>query len=1164
MIVRVRALLSSFHWQAWQAWLLCVTILLLVPSRARADDAGVDAGSAAIVDAGMTIATVSDAGTPFPERSAPMADVQKLEGLPIRAIDVIVDPNSLKRADAPALAGTGFKVGDPFRAEFARTALSSALSSGRFSDGRVEALAEGGGVHVRVHLVPRLLLREVFLSYGAGQALLDKDELLRECGFVKDSEIVPGTAEAAASKARSYIHRLGYRAATVDIVLGDFGDPVRVDASVHIDMGARSKITRRVFDVVRGDSKLAERPLRKYLVASDDFADEAQLEAADVELQGRLRASGWFDATVTHSLVQEGAGGLLLRVSSDLGARYIMRFEGNDHYDNDAVLGALGLEQETDRTPSHLADKLKTFYVVRGFLDAEVTIDERASQVSGPASNQVRAIAFRIDEHERVKVAKRSYACFQLSERERLDVAPRTGDGIGNEIDSFLEEDLPGSALFRSPRVGGAELAPEASVRGTRSEPIDINPRTTYAPAAYARATDHIQDLYRADGFLNAVVGPVQVIRRRCSPKSPIGTCIPIVLPPLNDDPCGMDPKGLPLAPPELDPAYTCVPDSQRGISCEKELTVRIPVKLGPRTYMYDAYFWGVRALSPSDLLRESGLVMGTPANNTKLDEARRAILQRYEEEGYAYASIRPSLEPSLDHSRARVRFEVAEGEKVFVRSIVIRGNTRTDESVIRRRIALEVGEAYRTSLVRKSQERIATLGTFSSVSIRLDEPFVPEKYKTVIVTVAERAPQVAELGGGFSTGEGFRILGEYGHRNLFHRAIAFNVSGQISYLPTPFILDEGLRKTFTDVLGDPGFDTRTGARVNGSLAFPETGLGPLFRGVLDLLFVHDLQRDYYVRKFAAIPSLTFTPIRELRFTVGPSIEYATPRLFVDGNVEEYIQRRIKEGTYSTDVGNALLVPDYPTVAFGQKITATWDRRDNSLDATKGTLVAFSAEHVDAFPTVDLPRGTTEEQIKAAQAQSHLVKLSQTLAGYLPIYKRIRVALLIRTGVNVQLTPNSGTYPDRQFFMGGTDSMRAWYQSAFIPQDIGDRVAADASKPDTDADKYTLNTRPIRGGNLLFNPRAEIRIPVTDPVETVTFVDVGNLWVDPAYPFKAREFPMRMAIGTGIRFQTSLFPIALDFGFDPFPRSYDPQTCQLPGLKAVMRTCAVNFSIGLF
>ncbi|MFO0666002.1 MAG: POTRA domain-containing protein [Polyangiaceae bacterium] len=1160
----MRALLFGYRqiW-VWLATMLAFALLLGV-SVARAEDGGVstslpvDAGTLADADAGPQIAVASDASVEFSERTAPIASVQALEGLPLRAVDVVVDANTLKRAQAPALAGTGFKIGDPFRAEFARGALSSALSSGRFSDGSVEALAENGGVRLRIRLVPRLILRDVQVVFSAEQSIVDKDELLRDTGLVRDAEIVPGTIDAAVVKARAFIRRVGYLQGNVTVVLSDFGDALRVDATVQVDMGERSRITRRVLDVVRGDAVRSKRDVDSYSIERGSYVDELPIEAADVELQNKLRSHGWFDALVAHTLTGEANKGLLLRVSIDLGARYVTRFEGNEHYDNDALQGALGLEQETDRTASHLAEKLKTFYVVRGFLDAEVVVDERASTTSGPPSNQVRALAFRIDEHERVKVAKRSYACFQLSEREHLDVAPRTGDGIGNEIDSFLEEDLPGSGLFRAPRVGGAELSNARG--GSRPEPIDINPRTTFAPAAYARAAEHIQDLYRADGFLNAIVGPVQVIRRRCSPKSPLGTCVPVALPPLKEDACSMDPKGLPLPPPDLDPAYSCVPDNQRGITCEKELTVRIPVKLGPRTYMYDAYFYGVRALSPSDLLRESGLVMGTPANNTKLDSARRAILARYEEEGYAFASIRPSLEPSLDHSRARVRFEVAEGEKVFVRSIVIRGNTRTDESVIRRRIALEVGEPYRASLVRKSQERIATLGTFSSVSIRLDEPFVPEKFKSVIVTVAERAPQVAELGGGFSTGEGFRVLGEYGHRNLFHRAISFSVSGQVSYLPTPLILDSEVRNTFTTVLGDPGFDKRTGVRVNGSLAFPETGLGPLFRGVLDLLFVHDLQRDYYVRKFAAVPSLTFTPAREFRFSLGPSVEYATPRLFKDGNVNEYIQRRIAEGTYSTDVGNALLVPDYPTVAFGQKLTATWDRRDNSLDATNGTLVAFTVEHVDAFPTISLPRTTTEEQLKAEQAESHLIKLSQTLAGYIPLYKRLRIALLLRTGVNVQLTPNSSTYPDRQFFMGGTDSMRAWYQSAFIPQDIGDKVAADANRPDTDVDKYTLNTRPIRGGNLLFNPRAEIRIPVTGPVETVTFVDIGNLWVDPSYPFKAREFPMRMAIGSGVRFQTSLFPIAFDLGFNPFPRSYDPQSCPIPGI----RTCAINFSIGLF
>ena len=42
-----------------------------------------------------------------------------------------------------------------------------------------------------------------------------------------------------------------------------------------------------------------------------------------------------------------------------------------------------------------------------------------------------------------------------------------------------------------------------------------------YEPDVYDRAIKHVQDLYRSEGYLSASVGPVQVLRRACAPRSP-------------------------------------------------------------------------------------------------------------------------------------------------------------------------------------------------------------------------------------------------------------------------------------------------------------------------------------------------------------------------------------------------------------------------------------------------------------------------------------------------------------------------------------------------------------------------------------------------------------------------------------------------------------------
>ena len=512
-----------------------------------------------------------------------------------------------------------------------------------------------------------------------------------------------------------------------------------------------------------------------YNIKVHDRTDEPTMDAADVALEQSLRAQGWYRATVSHDLVRvtpkeesSSGGRVVLRVRIEAGPLRVPRFEGNDHYDDTTLAAALALETETDRSPSHLAEKLRIFYQKRGFLDAQVR-----AEVRGSDQERVQVVVFHVDEHRRVQVVARRFPCLKMDAIRRLSGGgPRSEGDIDTEIDSFLDEDLPGADLLVDPDPRGVSAtigggAGQLFRTGARPPPLDLHPDTTYEADTYERAVEHVQELYRNEGFLHATVGPLEVVRARCDPRSPPGACVPLPLPPLPAQLCTYDATGLPLPSQPIDSAFTCVPDPAHGIECAPTLALVIPVKLGPRTSLWDVAFTGVKSVSEKELAAAAELGLGEPGNLVKLDDARRRLVDWYKERGYAYADVKYALEPSPDNTRARVRFDVTEGDQVIVRAVVIHGLDLTRESVVRRRIALEVGEPYRTSDVRRTQERIATLGVFSSVNVGLSEPYSPGPSKTVIIDVVERAPQYVEVRPGFSTGEGVRGTIEYGHRNV-------------------------------------------------------------------------------------------------------------------------------------------------------------------------------------------------------------------------------------------------------------------------------------------------------------------------------------------------------------------------------------------------------------
>jgi outer membrane protein assembly factor BamA len=345
---------------------------------------------------------------------------------------------------------------------------------------------------------------------------------------------------------------------------------------------------------------------------------------------------------------------------------------------------------------------------------------------------------------------------------------------------------------------------------------------------------------------------------------------------------------------------------------------------------------------------------------------------------------------------------------------------------------------------------------------------------------------------------------------------------------------------------------------------FPEIGLGPLVKMGLDAVLARTLNRDFVLLKAAFIPSLVYTPVRErplktgglgqlLQFTFSPTAERNSVKIFQQRSLEQFLTELSAAGA-NRDIGTLLRVPDGDSNAFAQRLTVTFDRRDNSFNAHKGTYFVSGIEHVNWYPLRPLTQVSTFDNAEVTgNFSGHFLRFTETLAGYLAITKKITFAAELRVGTNMQMSPDSHTYPDRLFFLGGVESMRGWLQDSFIPQDYVDKIAADAHLPDNDPSqpKFTARSIALRGGNLMINPKFELRIPIKGPFETAVFTDIGNLWVDAEYPFKKGSFPIRASVGSGIRYQTPIGPLAFDYGINLTRKAFEDFG-------------AFHFAIGLF
>ena len=1078
----------------------------------------------------------------------PPPNVEGLAGKPISGVSVVLEGNVWSDVKAPLV--TSVASGQLLTPAVARRALDELLASGRFARGSVSLTQESAGVRIVLHVVPRKRIGHLEVEIHG--APIDIDEVLRTADLSDGGELVGADVAATNARIARLFAQHGYPSAIVDLQARETQDVTRAMVLLDVKPGVARRIDERDFYLVDGNATQIATLTRTYGVAVHDRADEPNLDTADAGLEQLLRSQGWHRAAVTHDLVRIVAtdepayrGRVVLRVRVDLGPLRVPRFEGNEHYDAPALTGALALDTETDRSPSHLADRLRSFYQKRGFLDVDVRTETR-----GGENDPVQFLVFHIDEHRRVRVVARRFPCLKEEAIAHLSGGgPRSSQEIGNEIDSYLEEELPGADVLEDPDPRGVSATLGAGAghvaTGARPAPIDLTPDTTYVADTYERAVEHVQELYRNEGFLHAVAGPVQVVRARCDPRSPAQRCVPLPLPPMPTQLCTYDAAGLPLPPPPLDPALACIPDAAHGVECAPRVALVIPVKLGPRTTLWDVAFTGVKRVSEEQLAAAADLSLGEPGNAAKLEDARRRIVDWYKERGYAYADAKYALEPSPDNTRARVRFDVIEGDQVIVRDVVVRGLVQMSESVVRRRIAIEAGLPYRTSDVRRTQERVATLGVFSSVTVGLSDPHVPGPSKTVIVDVVERVPQYVEVQPGFSTGEGVRGAIEYGHRDLLGYAWAATVHLQASYLPDFLILDPAVAANYAKLSSSERIATRDTV----TLAWPEMGLGPTVRAQIDGVYVRDLERDFTLLKGAAATTILWRPVREIQLSGGPDVERNDVHLFEPGQT---LEGYISSAASNPDLARLLRVPDGDSLVGAARLVFTWDRRDSAFNAHRGTYVALGIEQVNSYPV----RGTAAPNL---QFESHFLRLTQTLAAYLPITKTVTFAAEVRLGEIANVAsckapydtsgkppPTYCTYPDRLFFMGGVDSMRGWLQDAFIPQEYVDQIVNTPSLC-TSSSNCSI---PLRGGNLMINPRFELRFPLKAPIDGAIFSDLGNLWNDPSYIYK-QGLTLRADVGAGVRVQTPVGPLVFDYGVNVTRKSYEDFG-------------AFHFAIGLF
>lgn len=170
--------------------------------------------------------------------------------------------------------------------------------------------------------------------------------------------------------------------------------------------------------------------------------------------------------------------------------------------------------------------------------------------------------------------------------------------------------------------------------------------------------------------------------------------------------------------------------------------------------------------------LKEKGEIF----DNTKFQNDRNSISFLYASKGYIFSRVVPQRtvterEVEIDGVKekrkfVKVDFMISEGSKAYIEQIIIKGNQKTKDKVIRRELVIKEGELFDAEKMQVSRERVYNLGYFKQVDFDV-KPGTKDGFMNLIINVEEQPSGTISLGGGYGSNTGFSIFADVRENNF-------------------------------------------------------------------------------------------------------------------------------------------------------------------------------------------------------------------------------------------------------------------------------------------------------------------------------------------------------------------------------------------------------------
>jgi outer membrane protein insertion porin family len=533
-------------------------------------------------------------------------------------------------------------------------------------------------------------------------------------------------------------------------------------------------------------------------------------------------------------------------------------------------------------------------------------------------------------------------------------------------------------------------------------------------------------------------------------------------------------------------------PDITQGSRSDR-LLVAIPIEEGPQAIVTTRSFVGNEHFSEQELGSKLQVRVGKPFNPNDERQDVETLQSFYRDRGWSEASVRDEYVLSADRTSVSVTYRIEEGIRSFFGKTVVRGNTFTSETRIRRLAAYREGAPFSESAILTTERNLTRAGVFRRVDVRGHAPRPPGQERVVDIEVEEGrrlsilygigyqyAPEVLE-----NKSDPF-LVGGLTFNNIFGKMISAGFEGQYA-LSHRFKLQMSVREPF--------------------LFSKDYPFAAFFFWTREPIQQIDIERLGLTNEV----SRRYSPF--LRVALRAEYQQIRPVRPEDLSVIE----RSRFPRFNQPIQEATIGP-----------TFFYDRRDDAIEPHGGYYLSLAGKY--AFP--------------AFGAQARYTKVSATAALFRPVGRAV-LAVAGRAGAIFPYGPRGIPIPIAQRFFSGKNSSNRGFDTDTlgIPGETIDyntratlhtgSGSGSCAKSFPELSAYRCDAGPrIVGGNGLLAFNAELRFPVAGPVAGAVFYDLAQVWKnfsDVNLKVEGQR-GLRQSIGLGLRVGTPIGPLRVDYG----------------------------------